>query len=79
MKNSNSTKPDDQAAQSALEEDLTQTDIETLDSCDDETRRALLAKIARIGSATVPASMVLLSADKARANTGPSTGGVISG
>lgn len=53
--------------------------VETLDSLDESTRRALLKKLVRVGAAAVPISMVLLDPDKARANTGSTTGGVIGG
>jgi hypothetical protein len=40
------------------------------DSLDDASRRALLAKLKGIGMAAVPVSILLLDADKARAQTG---------
>ena len=45
-------------------------DESDLDSFADETRRALLKKIALIGGSAAPASVVLLDATKARADTG---------
>jgi hypothetical protein len=51
-----------------LPEDLT-ADLPG-DSLDDASRRALLARLARIGATAVPVSMVVLDATKAQANTG---------
>lgn len=45
---------------------------EELDSFDSATRRALLRKIAALGTAA-PASMILLDVKKARADTGSGT------
>lgn len=47
----------------------TDLEIDNADSLDDESRRALLAKIARVGAASVPVSMVLLNKAEAQ-NTG---------
>jgi len=40
------------------------------DSLDDSARRDLMKRIARVGTAAVPVSLVLLNPEKARANTG---------
>lgn len=51
--------------------DLNLDDLET-DSLDDASRRALLARLARVGAAAVPVSVVMLDAKKAAANVGTS-------
>lgn len=53
-----------------------ETEDLTVDSLDDASRRALLSKLARVGAAAVPASVVMLDAKKASAaGSSPEFGG----
>lgn len=62
---------------SKIDEQKNQDQLDDLDvdTLDDESRRALLGKIARVGAAVIPVSAVMLDAKKASAvGTSPGLG-----